>query len=208
MRRSTIDHLVIVSPTLAAGAQLVERQLGVSMQSGGNHPRMSTHNLLLRLGDCFYLEVIAPDPLAPKPRRPRWFGLDKLNAQASPRLAHWVARTEFLDAADEELQSAFGVIEPMNRGELSWSISIHTDGQLPLDGVVPSLIDWGDSKPPAQRLDEKGCQLQRLEIFHPEPGAVEHHLEMIGFCGPVKVIRNDQYGLRSYIETPDGLKIL
>lgn len=75
MRRSIVDHLVIVSPTLAAGAQLVERQLGVSMQQGGNHPRMSTHNLLLRFGDCFYLEVIAPDPLAPNPGGPGGLGL-------------------------------------------------------------------------------------------------------------------------------------
>jgi hypothetical protein len=139
MRRSIIDHLVIVLPTLAAGAQLVERQLGVSMRQGGNHPRMSTHNLLLRFGDCFYLKVIAPDPLAPKPIRPKWFGLDKLKAQASPRLADWVACTEFLNAADEELQSAFGVIELMNRGELSWSISIHKHRSVNLFGFDTAL---------------------------------------------------------------------
>lgn len=51
MMRSTLDHLVIVSPTLPLGAQFVERQLAVQLQPGGKHPRMSTHNLLLRLGD-------------------------------------------------------------------------------------------------------------------------------------------------------------
>lgn len=69
MRRASLDHLVVVAPTLAAGAQYVEERLGVVMQPGGKHPRMGTHNLLLRLGDC-YLEVIAPNPDAPAPTRP------------------------------------------------------------------------------------------------------------------------------------------
>ncbi|WP_349974849.1 VOC family protein [Pseudomonas sp. WHRI 8519] len=208
MRRSTLDHLVIVAPTLTSGAQLVEHQLGVQLQPGGKHARMSTHNLLLRLGESFYLEVIAPDAMAPLPTRPRWFGLDELSAQAAPYLAHWVARTEHLNAADERLKKAFGMIEPMSRGALSWNISIQPDGRLPLGGVVPSLIDWGDSEHPAQRLADKGCQLQRLEIVHPDPEGVEHHLETIGFSGPVSVLRSERYGLQAYIETTNGLKVL
>ncbi|MEW9678531.1 VOC family protein [Pseudomonas sp. TE50-2] len=41
LRRSTVDHLVIVSPPLPLGAQFVERQLGVRLQPGGAHTRMS-----------------------------------------------------------------------------------------------------------------------------------------------------------------------
>ena len=48
------------------------------MQVGGEHPRMGTHNLLLRLGDSVFLEVLSPNPDAPPPSRPRWFGLDAL----------------------------------------------------------------------------------------------------------------------------------
>lgn len=169
---------------------------------------MGTHNLLLRLGEAFYLEVIAPNSMAPLPTRPRWFGLDELSAQTSPCLAHWVARTERLDTADEELLKVFGEVEPMSRGALSWKISIQRDGHLPLKGAVPSLIDWGKSEHPAQRLDDKGCQLQHLEIAYPDPDLVERHLESIGFTGPVSVLRSERYALKAYITTPNGLVIL
>ena len=62
-----IDHIAITAPTLEAGAELVYRSLGVKPQKGGEHPRMGTHNLLLRLGNSVYLEVISPDPAAKSP---------------------------------------------------------------------------------------------------------------------------------------------
>lgn len=208
MRRSTLDHLVVVSPTLAAGAELVEQALGVQLQPGGKHARMSTHNLLLRLGEHFYLEVIAADHAAPVPARPRWFALDELDAHAAPSLAHWVARTEHLAGIGESLRKVLGEVEPMSRGALSWTISIQPDGHLPLGGVIPSLIDWGASPHPAQGMVDKGCALQRLEITHPDPELVEHHLEAIGFSGPVTVLRGERHGLQAYIETPNGLRSL
>lgn len=71
-----IDHITITAPSLAAGAEFVSQTLGVLPQVGGEHPRMGTHNLLLRLGDALFLEVISPNPLVPAPARPRWFALD------------------------------------------------------------------------------------------------------------------------------------
>lgn len=59
-----LDHLTITAPTLESGAEFVRRSLGVDPQPGGEHPRMGTHNLLRRLGDSLFLEVIAPDPAA------------------------------------------------------------------------------------------------------------------------------------------------
>src|SRR5262245_56050439 len=100
--RCHIDHLVVTAPTLEAGAEHVERVLGVPLQKGGAHDRMGTHNLLLRLGDSLYLEVIAPDPAAPPPSRPRWFELDGPRA-AEPRLAAWVARTSDIRRAVDSL---------------------------------------------------------------------------------------------------------
>jgi hypothetical protein len=64
MPRCRIDHIAVTAPTLEAGAELVRLALGVEPQAGGAHARMGTHNLLLRLGDAVYLEVIAPDPRA------------------------------------------------------------------------------------------------------------------------------------------------
>lgn len=207
MRLSRLDHLVVVAPTLAMGALYVEQRLGVELQPGGKHPRMGTHNLLLRLGDS-YLEVIAPDPEAPPPTRPRWFGLDDLEPDAAPHLAHWVARTQGLASAAASLTQTFGTLESMSRGALAWQISIHTDGRMPLDGTLPSLIDWGDAQHPAQGLLERGCQLQRLELSHPDATVLRQQLDAIGFSGPVTVTPGERPDLLARIETPKGLRTL
>ncbi|MGH8810040.1 MAG: VOC family protein, partial [Noviherbaspirillum sp.] len=73
--------------------------LGVSPQTGGEHPRMGTHNLLLRLGEALFLELISPNPSAPAPTRPRWFALDTLGRQSPPRLSTWVVRSADIQAA-------------------------------------------------------------------------------------------------------------
>src|SRR3546814_10619281 len=91
MLRSYIDHIVITAPSLAEGAAYVESVLGVASQPGGEHTRMGTHNMVLRLGDDVYLEVIAINPKALPLDRPRWFELDG-SPSRSPRLATWVAR--------------------------------------------------------------------------------------------------------------------
>ena len=88
--RCEIDHLVVTAPTLESGADHVWQALGVRPGPGEQHPRMGTHNLLLRLGESQFLEVIAPDPAAARPDRPRWFALDELAPDATPRLAGWV----------------------------------------------------------------------------------------------------------------------
>ena len=91
------DHLAVVAETLEAGVAHVEAALGVSMQPGGQHGFMGTHNRLMGLGPGFYLEVIAIDPAAARPPYPRWFNLD--NFKGPPRLASWVCRTDDMDAA-------------------------------------------------------------------------------------------------------------
>ncbi|HSH43331.1 MAG TPA: VOC family protein, partial [Arenicellales bacterium] len=71
-----LDHLVVAAADLAAGREYIEDLLGVRTEAGGRHDAIGTHNQLLRLGDDQYLEIIAVDPDAPAPGKPRWFGLD------------------------------------------------------------------------------------------------------------------------------------
>src|SRR5204862_2458991 len=89
-----LDHLAIAAHTLEQGLAHVRDALGVDMPYGGKHPRMGTHNHLLRLGERVYVEVIAIDPSAPAPSRPRWFQLDDPALQAelrvAPQLVTWV----------------------------------------------------------------------------------------------------------------------
>lgn len=209
--QTSLDHLVIVAPTLEAGDRFVNQRLGVELQPGGCHPLMGTHNKLLRLGTHFYLEVIAVNPMAPPPGRPRWFGLDGLPDDVSPRLAHWVAKTDTLKALSPIFAEVVGEAQSMSRGALRWEITILENGRLPLEGGAPSLIQWGQPVHPATMLEDKGCSLQMLDIFHPAPERISHLLDAMNFSGPVRLNRCDGIEaarLVSCIETPSGLRKL
>ena len=182
-----LDHLAVVAPTLDAGSRFVREALGVEVQEGGSHPRMGTHNRLLRLGDFVYLEVIAPDPAASGVERRRWFDLDAITPWTPPRLAAWIARTGDIRAARAAFVEDLGTVEPMSRGALSWLITIPPDGTLPLGGAAPALIEWQTAPHPASRLPDAGCALVGLEIHHPDPARVEAVLASLGFSGPVTV---------------------
>lgn len=206
-----IDHITVTAPTLQAGADHVFRALGVRPQPGGEHPRMGTHNLLLRLGEALFLEVIATNPDAPAPGRPRWFGLDNLSPQAAPRLSVWVARTTDIHALAAASTEALGPIETMSRGTLQWFITIPSDGVPPLGGVAPSLIQWHTTTHPATSLPDLGLTLARLELRHPEPQRVQRLLDHIQLSGPVTVSRvasASEAGLVAHIQTPAGMPVL
>jgi Glyoxalase-like domain len=205
---SRIDHIVVTAPDLASGAELVRRTLGVAPQPGGEHVRMGTHNLLLKLGESLYLEVLAPNPDAPKPGRPRWFGLDEMKPDTPSRLATWVARTDDIRATLAVSSEPLGTVEPMSRGRLNWLITIRADGSLPLGGVAPALIEWQTETHPAAWLRQSGCSLVRLEAFHPDAPRVSALLRSISLEGPIAVAplpAGSRPYLVAHIQTPDGL---
>jgi len=202
---SHIDHLAITAPSLSAGVEYVRGKLGVAPSPGGEHPAMGTHNFLLKLGDTMYLEVIAPNPAAPKPGRARWFGLDHVE---KPRLATWVARTNDVRAAAAASAVALGHAEPMSRGKLDWLITIPADGSLPLEGIAPTLIEWRSEPHPASTLPESGCVLVRLEAFHPEAEKIRALLRSIGFEGAFSLSAAGQARLVAHIQTPSGMQRL
>ena len=207
MRAVRIDHLAITAPTLQAGSDAVFAQLGVRPQAGGRHARMGTHNLLLRLGEALYLEVIAVDPEAPAPARSRWFGLDTLEPDTRPRLACWVARTDDIVAAALPL----GEVLPMSRGALDWRITVPADGSLPLGGAAPTLIQWDTPAHPAASLSDAGCTLLALELRHPEPARVQAVLDGLGLAEPgvaLSLRAAAEPGLVAQVRTPQGSRRL
>lgn len=211
MPRCHIDHITVAAPSLAAGSAFVQQALGVAPQTGGEHPRMGTHNLLLRLGDSLFLEVISPNPNAPSPGRPRWFGLDDLRSDSMPALATWVARTADIRSSVANSSEALGNIEPMSRGALNWLITIPVDGSIPLDGVAPALIEWHTEIHPAAKLQDHGLSLAMLEILHPEPERISRLLASIEIDGPLSVVPlSDGVApyLIAHINTPQGLRKL
>jgi hypothetical protein len=203
-----IDHIAITASKLKWGGDFVYRALGVQPQTGGEHPRMGTHNLLLRLGDSMYLEVIAPNPSVARPRRPRWFALDELSTDSEPRLAAWVARTADIYATQAAIMESLGEIEPMTRGSLQWLITVPANGCLPLGGAAPALIQWQSPIHPALSMPDMGCSLQKLEVFHPNPGRVSALLHALCLQDSVQVsplaTRQGPY-LIAHILTPNGV---
>jgi len=206
-----VDHITITAPNLEMGAEFVSQTLGVMPQRGGEHPRMGTHNLLLRLGEALFLEVISPNPDAPHPGRARWFALDSLAADASPKLATWVARTTDIHTAAGNSSEALGLIEPMTRGMLDWLITIPADGSLPLGGIAPALIEWQAEPHPAARLQDSSLSLHHLELCHPEPDRIAVLLKSINCQGPISVSptpKGTAPYLVAYINTSQGLRTL
>ena len=157
-----LDHLVVAALNLEEGAAWVASRLGATPAGGGKHVAMGTHNRLLSLGPECYLEVIAIDPDAPPPGRPRWFSMDTPAMAArlarGPALVHWVARTD--DIAHELAGRPVEIME-MQRGEFRWRIGVPPDGLLVEEGATPTLIQW-ISRSPAPVLPDAGV---RLETF-------------------------------------------
>lgn len=199
-----IDHLVYAVPDLERGVDHVERLLGARATFGGAHPGHGTHMALVALGPASYLEIIAPDPQQPKPEPGRWLGLDDL---ARPRLATWAAKS---DGIDRDAQRAMdhgiplGAIRDGRRarpdgGELRWRL---TDPQhLVGDGLVPFLIDWGESPHPAKAA-ASALRLIALRAKHPEPGPIGAALAALGV--PISVAQGAEPALIATIDGPNG----
>lgn len=214
------DHLVIAAPTLDAGVRWCEQKLGITPGPGGEHTLMGTHNrLALLASDAFervYLEIIAINPQA-TPSKPehhaRWFGLDdaslqqRLQAQG-PALIHWVARVGDLPQAlaacrqaGVDLGAAVSASRMTAQGLLSWSISIRADGKLPADGVMPTLIGWGETHP-AQSMAPSALRLKSLHCRHPRAAELNRLWQALG--GAATWFETGAAGLGAVLQTPRG----
>ena len=169
-----LDHLVVAARTLDEGSDWVFERLGVRPVPGGKHDFMGTHNRLLRLGAREYLEVIAIDPDAPPPKRPRWFALDTPEMQErleqGPSLIHWVARTDDIERDVRACPDAIEILSAA-RGDFRWRIGVPPDGHIPCAGRCPTLIQWEGELHPADRLPDSGCELAALDTSGAAPRA-------------------------------------
>lgn len=171
--------------------------LGVTPGQGGRHPRMGTHNRVMGLGAGEYLEVIAVDPDAPAPGRPRWFDLDR--RAGPPRLANWIARTDDLDGLVSCMPEA-GRPVAFERGDLRWRMAVPDDGVLPFDGCFPALIEW-QSEPPL--LPDTGLRLTALLLRHPEAATLAPVLASLT-SDPRIQVQEGPTALEARVAAPDG----
>ena len=219
---ATLDHLVVLAPSLASGVAWAEATLGVTPGPGGEHPLMGTHNRLLRLSNgkgqpgAAYLEIIAINPAATpalQPPKRRWFDMDdpalrERVAQTGPQLVHWVARVPALAAALQAWQQlginrgeARAASRPTPGGLLQWQISLRPDGRRLLDGCLPTLIEWGPHHP-TSAMPGSALALQSLTLQHPQATLLQAACQAIGLdevsisAGPAR--------LSAQLATPRG----
>ena len=169
-----LDHLVLAAPDLGAAVRAFAERTGVEPARGGSHVGLGTANYLVDLGAGGYLEIIGPDPEAPDPEAPRPFGIDELT---DARLVAWAVRTDDIEALVAQARDGgYDPGEPraMSRrtadGELlEWRLtSLRADYG---DGLVPFLIDWGESAHPTSR-GLPSAPLRDLHGTHPDPASV------------------------------------
>jgi len=199
-----IDHIVFAAPDLEAAMDFLERLLGVRAAPGGRHTAWGTRNALIGLGPATYLEIIAPDPTRSSPAPPTLFGLDGLR---EPRLVAWAARADDLQRSVERAAEEGVRLGSVQAGErlrpdgqrLSWSLTDPT--VVHGDGLIPFLIDWGDSHHPAATAPP-GCTLISLAAEHPDPDGIRDLLAAVG--AGLAVRPGTRSALIATIDSPAG----
>ena len=87
------------------------------------------------------------------------------------------------------------------RGELSWQITVREDGQRLMQGVLPTLIEWGEVHP-ASAMPESGVTLQGLTATHPGAATLRAAFEAIGLGGVA--VKDGPANLCAVLDTPKG----
>lgn len=191
-----LDHLIISTTDLDAGAQEISEKVGAPLEDGGKHSSFSTHSRLLSLGPDNYLEVIAVDPNGKTPRRSRWFGLDQFDGPT--RLTNWVVRADDLSSLMSMGAAGPGTPVATSRDGLRWTMVVPDDGELQLNGIAPALMEWRGEKHPCHILEDHGIRLSGLRLSHPDVN--QGYLPDDERVETVK----GAYGISAVLETPLG----
>lgn len=207
MDHPVVDHLVYAALDVEAGARELERRLGVSFAPGGSHPGMGTRNVLLRLGEGVYLEVVGPDPAQPPPASGLWL---TDGGPALPGLVTWASRSSDLKGLTAGPGGPLlGPVRSMSRrnpdgDHVRWTLTMPVR-PLPRGGVVPFFIDWGATPHPADTLPASGVRFVGLRARHPEPAAVGRELADLGVG--LEVVPGEP-GLEATLELEDGERVV
>jgi Glyoxalase-like domain len=204
--RTAVDHLLLGVADLERGVTWVERMAGVKAAKGGSHPGAGTRNALLSLGGRQCLEVIAPDPT----QTAYHFRID-VRTLTEPRLITWAAVAAGIGPmAKRTGEAGHQIFGPRDDSRtrpdgkvLKWK-TLGVPNQFGLQGVdpIPFFIAWAaGSLHPSQDWPE-GCELQSLEIEHPDPAGVMEALKQLGIKAKVKQAKTVR--LTASLKTPKG----
>ena len=146
---------------------------------------MGTHNALLKLGARVYLEIIAIDPEGAKPRAPALVRSRRSALQSElaerPRLIHWVARTDDIDARRGARARSRSVrCTRCRAATIAGASRFPTTAVAPARGIVPTLIQWDVPFHPADKLPASNVSLVQLGATCADPAPVREALAALG----------------------------
>jgi Glyoxalase-like domain len=104
--------------------------------------------------------------------------------------------------------STFGTPMQLSRGNRQWMFAVRPDGELPLGGALPCLIDWGERGTPAPTMTDFGLRLQNLLVEAPDPDAVRAGLDAISMDRKPEIRRAPEVRLTATVLTPQGVRVL
>jgi hypothetical protein len=199
-----LDHIIYAAPDLERAVEDVRALTGVEPMRGGSHPGRGTRNALLSLGSTTYIEILTPDPT--QPAEALALAADRI--PPTPRITTWAAKCDDLEDAVKAAARGgldLGRLEPMSRtlpsgSQLTWRL---TRGTSPGDGLVPFLIDWGESPHPAVTAPS-GCLLRYFRAEHPDPIRVRDYLALLGLQDVLEVSKGPVPRLLAGLLTPNG----
>lgn len=208
-----LDHLTVVAPDLAEGVAHVRDCLDLDVPFGQRHLYMGTHNHLLQLGDGVYLEIVARDPAAAPQAHRRWFGLDdqrqvRADWDEGRRLKGWVARTDAIDTVLAGRENVLGRKVALPQDAPAFDFAIPDGGSLPLDGILPSIIDRRGRPRSMATIADLGARLTSFTLAHPEPAAIEALYRDLAIMRAPMVVPGARPRYSAQIDTPTGSRVL
>ena len=157
--------MLIAVAELAAAAQKLEADHGLTALEGGRHRGLGTANRIVPLGDA-YLELVAVADATEATGSffGRWVGSGEI-----PRLLGWCVRTHELDAVAERLSLGIeaGSRTRPDGTEVRWRMSGLEEASN--EPSLPFFIEWGQgtpypgSAPVEHRAGEATIEELRLE---------------------------------------------
>ena len=161
-----IDHAIIATYDLGAGARALEAEHGLVSITGGRHPDWGTANMIVPLGDA-YLELVAvaDEITAASSAFGRWVA----GAGAGVlRPLGWAVRTDDLGGAAQRLgvTASPGSRLREDGQTLRWRLAgVEEAAKAP---ALPFFIEWGPGAPlPGRNRVAHRCgpvELARLEL--------------------------------------------
>ena len=174
-----LDHLVVAVAASTTGRAWCEANFGVGA-AARRPPCPDGHAqpaLLARVGRSTPRPTSSSSrsiPTAPAPAQPRWFDLDDAGVAGGdrrrPRLVHWVARCDDIEAAVAALAPQRRRSRPRRRRRADdaarhAALAHHASRRRPpaVDGAMPLWIQWSGEHP-SDALPTSGIAIESLEV--------------------------------------------